>query len=117
MSDTLLVSTRKGLFTLRREKKQWAICAVDFIGDNVSIMPCNSSNGYPHDCESGQWSCAIPSNTFLRAWRAWQSSSMPSFCNQGSPEIDERGAVISETADFRRSDHSIFRAPVDFGNQ
>jgi len=63
MSDTLLVSTRKGLFTLRREKKQWAICAVDFIGDNVSIMPCNSSNGYPHDCESGQWSCAIPSNT------------------------------------------------------
>jgi hypothetical protein len=25
MSDTLLVSTRKGLFTVRREKKQWAI--------------------------------------------------------------------------------------------
>jgi hypothetical protein len=37
MSDTLLVSTRKGLFTVRREKKQWAISAVDFMGDNVSI--------------------------------------------------------------------------------
>lgn len=37
MSDMLLVSTRKGLFTVRREKKQWAISAVDFMGDNVSI--------------------------------------------------------------------------------
>ena len=27
------------------------------------FMPCNSSNGYPHDCEFGQWSCAISSNT------------------------------------------------------
>ena len=33
MSDTLLVSTRKGLFTVARKAKQWAITAVEFLGD------------------------------------------------------------------------------------
>src|ERR1700756_5426182 len=35
MSDTLLVSTRKGLFTVARKAKQWEITAVEFLGDNV----------------------------------------------------------------------------------
>ena len=37
MSDTLLVSTRKGLFTVSRKRGAWAISAVDFLGDNVSV--------------------------------------------------------------------------------
>jgi len=37
VSDTLLVSTRKGLFTVSRKAKQWEIAAVDFLGDNVTI--------------------------------------------------------------------------------
>ena len=37
MSDTLLVSTRKGLFTVTRKAKQWEITAVDFLGDNVTL--------------------------------------------------------------------------------
>jgi hypothetical protein len=38
MSDALLVATRKGLFTVSRKRKQWAISAVDFLGDNVSMV-------------------------------------------------------------------------------
>jgi hypothetical protein len=32
MSDTLLVSTRKGLFTVARKAKQWEITAIEFLG-------------------------------------------------------------------------------------
>ncbi|MCC6887597.1 MAG: hypothetical protein IT536_03600 [Hyphomicrobiales bacterium] len=37
MSDRLLVSTRKGLFTLTRNSGSWHIASVDFLGDNVSL--------------------------------------------------------------------------------
>ena len=37
MSDTLLVSTRKGLFTVARDGKGWEIAGVDFLGDNVTL--------------------------------------------------------------------------------
>jgi hypothetical protein len=37
MSDTILVSTRKGLFTVKREKKGWRVADVDFLADNVTL--------------------------------------------------------------------------------
>jgi hypothetical protein len=37
MSDRLLVSTRKGLFTVEFGKSSWEISKADFLGDNVSI--------------------------------------------------------------------------------
>ena len=37
MSDRLLVSTRKGLFTVIRGAKGWDITAVDFLADNVTL--------------------------------------------------------------------------------
>lgn len=37
MSDRLLVSTRKGLFTLIRGGDGWRIAEVDFLGDNVTL--------------------------------------------------------------------------------
>ena len=45
MSDTLLVSTRKGLFTVTRGARQWAIGTVDFLGDNVSIALADRRDG------------------------------------------------------------------------
>ena len=45
MSDTLLVSTRKGLFTVSRKAKQWEITAVDFLGDNVTITLSDRRDG------------------------------------------------------------------------
>ena len=45
VSDTLLVSTRKGLFTVSSKAKQWEIAAVDFLGDNVTIALTDRRDG------------------------------------------------------------------------
>jgi hypothetical protein len=45
MSDTLLVSTRKGLFTIARTGAGWEIAGVDFLGDNVSLAMTDSRDG------------------------------------------------------------------------
>ena len=45
MSDTLLVSTRKGLFTVSRKARQWAIAAADFLGDNVTLTLADPRDG------------------------------------------------------------------------
>jgi hypothetical protein len=37
MSDNFLVSTRKGLFEVKRNKRGWEIASGDFIGDNVTL--------------------------------------------------------------------------------
>ena len=45
MSDTLFISTRKGLFTVSRRAEQWEITGADFLGDNVSITLTDRRNG------------------------------------------------------------------------
>ncbi len=42
MSDRVFVATRKGLFTLERGAKGWAVARADFLGDNVSLV-CHDS--------------------------------------------------------------------------
>lgn len=45
MSDTLLVSTRKGLFTIMRGTGGWRIAGADFLGDNVSLALADPRDG------------------------------------------------------------------------
>ena len=45
MSDTLLVSTRKGLFTVARKAGGWDIDKVDFLGDNVTLTLADTRDG------------------------------------------------------------------------
>ncbi len=45
MTDTLLVSTRKGLFTVARTSKQWEIAKADFLGDNVTLTLTDPRDG------------------------------------------------------------------------
>jgi hypothetical protein len=45
MTDTLLVSTRKGLFTVSRTDGCWEIARGDFLGDNVSITLTDKRDG------------------------------------------------------------------------
>ncbi|MCB1520045.1 MAG: hypothetical protein KDJ37_05645 [Hyphomicrobiaceae bacterium] len=45
MSDTLLVSTRKGLFWVRRGGGRWDIDHVDFLGDNVTLTTTDPRDG------------------------------------------------------------------------
>jgi hypothetical protein len=45
MSDQLLVSTRKGLFTLSRQAAGWAIEQTGFLGDNVTLALADGRDG------------------------------------------------------------------------
>ena len=45
MSDTLLVSTRKGLFVLERDAGSWRVARVAFLGDNLSLALADPRNG------------------------------------------------------------------------
>jgi hypothetical protein len=45
MSDALLVSTRKGLFTVAREGGGWEIAKVDFLADNVTLALSDKRSG------------------------------------------------------------------------
>ncbi len=45
MSDKLLVSTRKGLFTVTRKGGLWDISGVDFLGDNVTLTLTDPRDG------------------------------------------------------------------------
>ncbi len=49
MSDSLLVATRKGLFTVARGGQgpaPWAIARADFVGDNVSMALADARSGH-----------------------------------------------------------------------
>lgn len=48
MSDRILVSTRKGLFTLERMQRGWDITASDFLGDNVTLTHTDSRDGHTY---------------------------------------------------------------------
>ena len=37
MSNSILVSTRKGLFTVKRGRGGWSVSNGDFVGDNVTL--------------------------------------------------------------------------------
>ena len=45
MSGTLHVSTRKGLFTVKRNAKSWSISNVDFLADNVTLTLSDPRDG------------------------------------------------------------------------
>jgi hypothetical protein len=45
MNDTLLVSTRKGLFTVARRSAGWEITRADFLGDNVTLTLTDPRDG------------------------------------------------------------------------
>ena len=45
MSDTLLVSTRKGLFVLERGGKGWQIARKAFLGDNIALTSVDPRDG------------------------------------------------------------------------
>ena len=95
MSDTLLVSTRKGLFTVRRGKGRWAIDRVPFLGDNVTLAHAD-----PRD---GAWYAALDHGHFgVKLHRSedegatWEEIGVPTYPEQpeGHEEKDWMGRVI-----------------------
>lgn len=60
MSDTLLVATRKGLFTLKRSGGAWAMAATDFLGDNVSMVLADPRDGWRYAAlNHGHFGCKM----------------------------------------------------------
>jgi hypothetical protein len=51
MSETLLVSTRKGLFVLERGARGWGVARHAFLGDNLALGLC--------DARDGRWYAAL----------------------------------------------------------
>ena len=45
MTDTLLVSTRKGLFEVRRHSSGWTVQRASFVGDNVTLALADRRDG------------------------------------------------------------------------
>ncbi|KIG18491.1 hypothetical protein DB30_00176 [Enhygromyxa salina] len=56
MSDTLLVSTRKGLFEVRRHASGWSVDRASFLGDNVTLAMA--------DVRDGSWYAALDHGHF-----------------------------------------------------
>lgn len=95
MSNTLLASTRKGLFTVRKSKDRWSIAATSFLGDNVSLAMSD-----PRD---GAWYAALDHGHFgVKLQRSedegktWEEIAVPAYPEppEGHEEKDWMGRVI-----------------------
>ena len=95
MSDTLLVSTRKGLFTVKKGPGGWSIAATSFLGDNVSLALAD-----PRD---GAWYAALDHGHFgVKLQRSedrgatWEEITVPAYPEppEGHEEKDWMGRPI-----------------------
>lgn len=96
MSNTLLVSTRKGLFLLRRSaSEKWEIERVSFLGDNVTLTLA--------DARSDTWFAALDHGHFgVKLHRSkdqgahWEEVGVPIYPDspEGQEEIDSMGQVV-----------------------
>lgn len=96
MSSTLLVSTRKGLFTIGRTMAgTWEIQGVSFLGDNVTLALA--------DARSGTWFAALDHGHFgVKLHRSkdrgatWEEVGVPVYPDppEGVEEIDSMGRVV-----------------------
>ncbi len=96
MSDLLLASTRKGLFSIRRASPgRWEVGGVSFLGDNVSLMLAD-----PRD---GKWYAALDHGHFgAKLHRSadrgatWEEVAAPAYPEppEGHKDLDSLGREI-----------------------
>ena len=96
MSDQVLVSTRKGLFSARRKGSgRWALDEVAFLGDNLSLVQ--------HDPRDGAWYAALDHGHFgaklhrsRDRGKSWQEIGVPAYPTppEGHVEKDFLGREI-----------------------
>ncbi|HYM99313.1 MAG TPA: hypothetical protein VET25_06190, partial [Aestuariivirgaceae bacterium] len=90
MAETILVSTRKGLFTISRNgagQNPWQISKVDFLGDNVSIAL--------HDRRDGRTYAALDHGHF--GVKLHRSSSSGSWEECAAPAYPEKPEGVIDT--------------------
>lgn len=76
MSDTILVSTRKGLFSVARGGRGWRIEQVDFLGDNISITLADARDGRRYAAlDHGHFGVKLHRSTA----RGWEEIAAPAY--------------------------------------
>jgi hypothetical protein len=95
MSDKLLISTRKGLFTVARSPVgQWEIEGVDFLGDNVSLTLTDPRDGRTYAAlDHGHFGAKLHRST----GNGWEEISTPAYPPkpEGYEENDMWGRPIN----------------------
>lgn len=88
MSDKLLVSTRKGLFTAARKKTGWEISDVNFLGDNVTLALHDGRSGYSYAAlNHGHFGVKLHRNK----GDGWQEIAAPSYPTKPDEETSIDG--------------------------
>jgi hypothetical protein len=94
MNDKLVVSTRKGLFTVLRNTGHWGITAVDFLGDNVSISLTDPRDGRHYAAlDHGHFGVKLHRSTAT----GWEEIAVPSYPPKpdGYEELDMWGRPLN----------------------
>jgi hypothetical protein len=78
MSDTLLISTRKGLFALDRDTDMWRITNKSFLGDNVALALADPRDGSWYAVlDLGHFGCKLQRS--IDRGKTWQERAVPTF--------------------------------------
>ena len=78
MSDTILVSTRKGLFVLERKNPQWEVTQTAFLGDNIALSLADPRDGHWYAVlDLGHFGNKLQRSTDRGA--TWQEIAVPAF--------------------------------------
>ena len=78
MQDTLLVSTRKGLFVLRREAGGWRVADVAFLGDKLALALADPRDGTWYAAlDLGHFGAKLQRSTDQGA--SWQEIAVPAY--------------------------------------
>jgi len=94
MSDTLLISTRKGLFTLARTNGTWDITGVDFLGDNVTLTLTDPRDGRHYAAlDHGHFGVKLHRST----GNGWEEIAVPAYPPkpEGVEEVDIWGRPLN----------------------
>jgi hypothetical protein len=96
MSDTILVASRKGLFTGTRKAGRWEITGADFLGDNVTLTLTDPRDGRHYAAlDHGHFGVKLHRSTA----NGWEEIAVPTYPPkpEGYEEKDPWGRPINWT--------------------
>ncbi len=98
MSQRILVSTRKGLFTIER-RARWTIAKVDFLANNSPMALADARNGYLYAAFShGHFGSKLHRSTDGgKTWREIAVPAYPAVPEGAPPELDMWGKPLPTT--------------------
>src|SRR5579859_293041 len=87
MASTIFVSTRKGLFEVRRGSKSWSIARVSFLGDSVSLSLFDARDGSLY-AALGLGHFGVKMRRSRDRGETWEEIAAPAFPKQPEGESD-----------------------------